>query len=144
VTDAESQWINLASLILGQNGIWGDLLAVTDEGVQRIGDFLRLYKQVRDDITQATLLRSGQVGGSPEVYEKVYTNGRGAISLFASASGTYTYVTRAANLSPNFWHNDGVSVEFDQFGRCAHNGSVCEAERKRCYSAYNRDADNRL
>jgi alpha-galactosidase len=117
VTDPESQWVNLASLVLGQNGIWGDLLAVTDEGVARIGDFLRRYKQVRDDITAATLARTGQVGGSPEVYEKVHASGRGVVSLFASASGNYTYVTRAGALAQNHWHNDGVSVSFDSEGR---------------------------
>jgi alpha-galactosidase len=117
VTEPESQWVNLASLVLGQNGIWGDLLAVTDEGVARIGDFLRRYKQVRHDITAATLVGTGQVGGSPEVYEKINTNGRGVVSLFASASGSYTYTTRAGALAQSCWHNPGVSVSFDDAGR---------------------------
>jgi alpha-galactosidase len=117
VTDAESQWVNLASLILGQNGIWGDLLAVTDAGIRRIGHFLSLYKQICNDITQSALLRTGQVGGSPEVYEKVSTNGYGAVSLFASAPGTYTYVTNATDVSPKHWHNEGVAVALDERGR---------------------------
>jgi alpha-galactosidase len=115
VTEPESQWANLASLVLGQNGIWGDLLNVTEEGVTRIGDFLRRYKQVRDDITEATLVRTGQVGGSPEVYEKIGSRGRGVVSLFASAPGTYTYVTRTPVVE-SAWHNDGVTVTRDATG----------------------------
>ena len=54
-----SQELNIASLVLGQNGIWGDLLRVSDEGIARFGAALAAYKQVRDDITRATLLRTG-------------------------------------------------------------------------------------
>lgn len=117
VVDSESQWINLASLILGHNGIWGDLLAVTDEGVARIGNFLRRYKQVREHITESTLIRTGLPGGSPEVYEKLSEVGFGAVSLFASAPGTYTYVTHRASVSQSCWHNEGVTVEYDAQGR---------------------------
>ena len=114
-TDAESQWVNLASLILGQNGIWGDLLAVSEEGVERIGAFLRRYKEVKGDITEATLLRTGAVGGSPEIYEKVAPSGRGAVSLFASG-GTHTYVT-AHPVADAVWHNEGVLVARIEGGR---------------------------
>ena len=113
IIDEGSQWVNLASLVLGQNGIWGDLLEVTEDGVARIGDFLRRYKQVRDDITEVSLIRTGTVGGSPEVYEKLSHHGRGAISIFASAAGTYTYVTHNSSVSRDNWHNDGVTVEYD-------------------------------
>ncbi|HZU24499.1 MAG TPA: alpha-galactosidase, partial [Bryobacteraceae bacterium] len=41
-----SQEVNIASLILGQNGIWGDLLQVSDAGVNYIARELRRYKQV--------------------------------------------------------------------------------------------------
>ena len=58
-----SQVINIASLILGHNGIWGDLLTISKEGVARFGKLLAYYKQVRDDITEAHPVRSGVVGG---------------------------------------------------------------------------------
>ena len=91
---ADSQVINIASLILGQNGIWGDLPAISEEGVERFGELLRLYKKVRDDITESPLRRTGTVGGSPEIYEKIHPRtGKGAVCLFSSARGEYTYVT---------------------------------------------------
>lgn len=91
---AASQEVNLASLILGQNGIWGDLLAVSDAGVARFARTLGLYKQVRDDITRADPVRHGAVGGSPEVHEKIHpATGRGVVVIFAAAAGRYVYIT---------------------------------------------------
>lgn len=115
---ADNQWISLASLVLGQNGIWGDLLNVSEEGVKRFGDTLRLYKQIKADITAGTLRRTGEVSGSPEVYEKINSEtGHGVLSLFASAPGRYTYVTSTHSLPRKFWHNDGVTVTHDEQGR---------------------------
>lgn len=92
----DSQVVNLASLILGQNGIWGDLLTISKEGVSLFGDALALYKKVRDDITLASPVRSGLIGGSPEVHEKINpATGRGVVVLFAGAPGTYSYVTES-------------------------------------------------
>lgn len=114
---ADSQWINLASLVLGQNGIWGDLLNVSEEGVARLGETLARYKQVRDDITRAAPVRQGAVGGTPEIHEKIDAQtGRGVVSVFADARGHYAYVTQNT-VAPDFWHNDGVSVSIDGAGR---------------------------
>jgi len=113
---AENQWITLASLILGQNGIWGDLLSVSDEGIERLGGTLALYKQIRDDVTKAIPVRSGPVGGSPEVHEKIAQSGRGVVSVFASAPGTYTYVTQSI-VSADMWHTDNCTVRIDSKGR---------------------------
>jgi alpha-galactosidase len=99
---ADSQLVNLASLVLGQNGVWGDLLSVSKEGVKRFGDTLRLYKQVRDDITLADPVRSGITGGSPEVHEKINPEtGRGVVVVFASVAGSYSYVT-STRVSKNY------------------------------------------
>ena len=65
VEDDVNQWISLASLVLGQNGLWGDLLNISDAGVARFGGTLSRYKQIRDDITRATLRRTGDIAGSP-------------------------------------------------------------------------------
>jgi alpha-galactosidase len=48
-----SQRINIASLILGQNGIWGEILKVSDTDVKEIAKQLTTYKTLRDDITLA-------------------------------------------------------------------------------------------
>ena len=112
-----SQVINLASLVLGQNGIWGDLLALSEEGVARFGQVLGLYKQVRDDITGSTPVRAGIVGGSPEIHEKISaTTGRGVVALFAGAAGRYTYVTAQRVAEPH-WCTPGTTVRRDKAGR---------------------------
>ncbi len=114
---AASQLLNIASLVLGQNGIWGDLLAIPEEGIARFGRLLGLYKQVRDDLTAADPVRSGQPGGSPEIHEKLEPlGGRGAVAVFATTPGRYTYVTRH-RVAPTEWASDGVTVTRDPLGR---------------------------
>lgn len=112
-----SQLLNVASLILGQNGIWGDLLQISEEGVSYIGELLARYKQVRDDITRSTLIRQGHVGGSPEIYEKLDpTNGRGVVVLFATSSGTYRYITQQ-KVADAYWHSSAAEIHIDEQGR---------------------------
>ena len=97
----------------GQNGIWGDLLTISEEGSARFGAALAHYKQVRDEITCATLRRTGDVAGSPEIYEKVDpATGRSVVSAFANASGRDTYSTKAI-VAEGIWHNGGVTVTTD-------------------------------
>lgn len=114
---ADSQLVNIASLILGQNGIWGDLLSVSPEGVERFHALLGFYKQVRDDITASSPVRTGAVGGSPEIHEKINpATGRGAVVVFAAATGSYRYVT-SSPVAPQFHAVEGVAVTFDAQGR---------------------------
>lgn len=120
VSDDTNQWISLASLVLGQNGIWGDLLGVSDEGVARFGDTLARYKQVRDDITEAPLVQTGALGGSPEAYEKIKPEtGRGVVCIFASATGAYVYVTENAVAEEQWVSGDATAVTItrDAVGR---------------------------
>ncbi len=112
-----SQLLNIASLVLGQNGIWGDLLTVSPEGVARFGHWLGLYKQVRDDLTASSPVRLGITGGSPEVHEKILARtGRGAVAVFAAAAGRYQYVTRS-RVDRAVVATPGVEVSFDDAGR---------------------------
>lgn len=113
----DNQWMSFGSLLLGQNGIWGDLPAVSPEGTALLGEAIERYKRIRDDIAEASPVRSGVVGGCPEVHEKIHgTTGRGAVVLFASTPGTYRYVTAAAP-SRSVWRNEGVEVAWDAKGR---------------------------
>lgn len=113
----ESQIINIASLILGQNGIWGDLLKISPEGVARFGHWHSLYKQVRDSITAANPVRQGILGGSPEMYEKIEeSTGRGAVAIFAEAWGTYRLVTKHS-VAREFVATADTQVSFDAEGR---------------------------
>lgn len=115
-----SQMVNLGSLILGQNGIWGDLPGVSAEGVALIGETLANYKQVREDITAASPMRSGGVGGTPEIYEKIAETGKGAVVLFATSPGEFTYISNARALK-QYWAGGGpqtnLTVDFDAQGR---------------------------
>jgi alpha-galactosidase len=107
---ADNQMLSLGSLVLGQNGIWGDLPAVSAEGVARIGNILGKYKQVRDDITCAFPVRRGAVSGSPEVHEKIVTNGRGGVVLFSSP-GEFRYIT-TNHADRHVWHSSGSCKAF--------------------------------
>jgi alpha-galactosidase len=117
--DDPQQWQeqSVASLVLGQNGIWGDLLSVSNSGGDFIGSTLAKYKQVRDDITESDPVVTGTISGSPEIHEKISaTTGRGAVVIFATKPGTFRYVTSHKVASGN-WTSDGVEVTPDTAGR---------------------------
>jgi alpha-galactosidase len=117
--DDPQQWqeVDVASLILGQNGIWGDLLHISDSGVAFIGSTLTRYKQVRDDITESDPVVSGVVSASPEIHEKIsVATGRGAVVIFATERGTYQYIT-SHRVAGEHWVSGGVTVTQDTAGR---------------------------
>jgi alpha-galactosidase len=125
-----SQLINLASLILGQNGIWGEILKTSDEGVRLFDTVLTKYKQVRKEITATKMITSGEPGGSPEIYEKIDPQtGKGCVVLFASAHGTYSYITEQ-KVDAQFWKTDGVEVKKDQNGRAVITATFEESSAK--------------
>lgn len=113
--DSASLDINLASAILGANGIWGEILNCTPYQISRTHEILGLYKQVRDDITESDPVITGVPGASPEIYEKINDNGRGAIVVFAEHPGAYTYISRNA-VSGGCWHTAGADVRVDKDG----------------------------
>jgi alpha-galactosidase len=113
----DSQLVNVASLILGHDGIWGDLLSVSPAGVLRIGGILARWQEVRDSMAAASPLRVGSVGGSGEVHEKIeHETGRGAIVVFSTARGRQRYVSEHP-VAHEHWATPGTSVSFDARGR---------------------------
>jgi hypothetical protein len=62
-------------------------------------------------------VRSGLVGGSPEVHEKIASNGRGLVAIFSSAPGAYQYVTQATGVATPRAGTDSVEVRLDEKGR---------------------------
>lgn len=115
----ENQSIAVGSLILGQNGIWGDLPSISSEGVKYFNKTLSMYKQVRDDMTQATLTRDGAVGGTPEIYEKINPpTGKGAVVIFSSHAGKYSYITKN-KVNTNFWVSEGANLHLMADGKAS-------------------------
>ncbi|MEM6821264.1 MAG: alpha-galactosidase [Verrucomicrobiota bacterium] len=103
---SENQLGSVASLILGHNGIWGDLCSISEDGVTRMRGWLSLYKKVRNEITSSYPVRTGIVAGSPEIYEKICErSGKGAVVFFASKEGDYTY--HIHNLVAKSWEAVG-------------------------------------
>lgn len=97
-----SQLINLASLVLGQNGVWGDLPGVSSQGVELFHQVLGTYKQVRDHITRAYPEVLGKPGDTFEVHEKIDRNsGLGVVCLFANLAGAYRYRMSSSPASPS-------------------------------------------
>lgn len=125
-----SQLINIASLILGQNGIWGEVLKTSNSGVQFFDSVLRRYKQVRNDITTAQMVQTGAPGDSPEIYEKINPKtGKGCLVLFANSKGRYQYITVNKTVT-TAWKTEGVTVEQDKAGRAVVSATFTEPSAK--------------
>jgi len=106
-----SQIINLASLVLGQNSIWGEILKTSPEGVAVFHEILEKYKQVRDDVAAASPIVSGNPGDTPEIREKINpVTGKGLVVIFSNGSGKFTYVVKN-QVASSFWATPGTSVE---------------------------------
>lgn len=130
---AENQSIAVASLILGQNGIWGDLPGISKEGVDFFSKTLKMYKQVRNDMTEVAMIRNGDVGGSSEIYEKINPKtGKGAIVIFSSQKGNYQYVSQNKP-DKNTWSTKGTKVSFDSEGNAIIDVEFTSAEAKIIY-----------
>ncbi|MGE5449095.1 MAG: alpha-galactosidase [Bacteroidales bacterium] len=126
----ENQSIAVGSLILGQNGIWGDLPKISKEGVDFFAKTLGLYKQVRDDMTESAMIRDGAVGGSPEVYEKINPEtGKGAIVLFSSHTGSYSYISQN-KVHPSHWETRDTQVKILPSGQVKIDAKFNTAEAK--------------
>lgn len=126
----ENQSIAVGSLILGQNGIWGDLPSISKEGVDFLAKTLGLYKQVRDNMTETAMIRDGAVGGSPEVYEKINPeNGRGAIVLFSSHAGSYSYISKT-KVNSSHWETSDTQVKILPSGQVKIDAKFNTAEAK--------------
>ena len=93
--NATAQDNSLASLVLGGNGIWGDLSSLTPEEIEHLGQGLARYKRVAQSVTRAYPRVVGHRGISPEIHEKLDEDGVGVVVFFAAKAGTYRHVTRA-------------------------------------------------
>ncbi len=111
----DSQEVNLATLILGGNGIWGDLLSISETGVHKIHLILQHYKRLRKSITRASPVRQGQVGSSPEIHEKL-SRGQGVVVIFSPRRGEFTTITK--NLAGSVsWCSEDIRVDISDSGQ---------------------------
>jgi len=125
-----SQSVNLASLILGQNGIWGNIIQTSAAGISYFNEVLGKYKQVREDITSSYPQTIGETGASPEIHEKIDSeSGKGAIVIFANTKGDYTYISKN-KVSRSLWTSEGVKVSYDAHGRAVIAATFDRADAK--------------
>jgi alpha-galactosidase len=112
-----SQLVNMASLALGQNGVWGSLSTVSEAGVKWMSEFLSRYKQVRLDVADSYPITSGAVSSSYETHEKIQdATGKGVAVLFSTTPGKMVYVTEHSP-AQELWATEGTRVSFDGRGR---------------------------
>jgi alpha-galactosidase len=102
------------SLILGQNGIWGDLPSISEKGIFVLHIAIEKYKSVRLDMVAESLIRTGTPGDNPEIYEKINSKtGRGAVVLFANRPGKYFYRT-SKRVDTTYWCLEPENLHFDK------------------------------
>lgn len=90
-----SQRNSLTALMLGGNGFWGDLVALSDEEIQFQAEQITLYKQVRESVTRAYPRRQGFAGSSPEIHEKIDpSTSSGLVGIFTVTPGRITCYTQ--------------------------------------------------
>jgi len=103
-----SQWNSLCSLMLGGNGIWGDLLSLDRDDIEIFRSTLDKYKKVSDSVVLSYPRAKGFIGSSPEIYEKVLPEkAEGLVCFFTQAEGSFTHVTKPLN-KEKFSHVEGA------------------------------------
>jgi len=110
--------MNVASLILGQNGIWGDILTIPDENVKHVNNILTKYKTIKDDIALASVHTTGRPGDAIEVYEKINpATGKGAIVIISNEDTDYSYCSYLP-CNEDYWSTQQVHIERSEKGLC--------------------------
>lgn len=114
----KAQMNSLASLVLGGNGIWGDLLSLNEEDVALFADAIGKYKQVAQYVTACVPRTKGFIGSSPEIHEKLdCKHAKGLVCIFARAAGTYEHVTEQINTDNLTGVAGADSYEISKTGR---------------------------
>lgn len=113
---ALSQRNALASIVLGGNGIWGDLLTLSGEDIKIFKEALELYREVAEAVTESYPVTKGFNGSNPEIYEKIDPEAsKGVICFFTRAKGSFSYITQNTGSFTGVVGAD--SYEFTKDGR---------------------------
>lgn len=100
------QGLSLDSMYVAGNGMWGDLLDLTDEQVEYWAECTRQYKAVAEAAARSYPRYKGDLGTSPEIYEKIdVETSTGFVTFFALSGGDYSYTTQALNTARTTIHN---------------------------------------
>lgn len=95
-----SQVNSIASLVLGGNGFWGDLPALSEDDVAYLSQQISLYKQVSGAVTRATPRMRGFAGSSPEIHEKIDPeSASGLVAFFTVTPGKIHHYTQRFDIS---------------------------------------------
>jgi alpha-galactosidase len=122
-----SQLINLGSLVLGPNSIWGDILKTSPEGVALFHQILGKYKQVREDVSAANPVHIGNSGDTSEIFEKINPETKkGVVVIFANDKGKFTYITRHPVVG-KFWNSESAEVKMGNDNHARIEASFTEA-----------------
>ena len=94
-----SQENSTATMLLGGNGIWGDLVTMDKEDVQFFQEQITRYKSVAKAVVRSYPITNGFIGSSPEIYEKLDPEtGKGLMAMFAVKKSSITYLTQPLNI----------------------------------------------
>lgn len=78
-----SQRMNIGSLIVNGNGIWGDLAALDERDIALFNQILGVYKRVAEEIAAAPAKIDGATATTAQKYEKIDPEtGKGVVVLF--------------------------------------------------------------
>jgi alpha-galactosidase len=116
--DLKARENSLASMVLGGNGIWGHLSALTEEESAFWKEQLGYYKQVRDAASSLPARVTGVVGSSPEIHEKIdRESGRGVLVFFTCISGDFSRTVGPFASPPKIINADNCEALGDGFLR---------------------------
>lgn len=95
-----SQRMNIGSLIVNGNGIWGDLAALDERDIALFNQILGVYKTVAEEIAAAPAKIDGATATTAQKYEKIDPEtGKGVVVLFGFC--TRKNKVRAGFSNPN-------------------------------------------
>ena len=94
-----AQQNSLAALVLGGNGLWGDLRSLSEGDITLISECLKDYKLVAEAVVGASPIVRGFPGSSPEIHEKIDAQtASGLVAFFTVKEETFTHLTQPVNL----------------------------------------------
>ena len=115
---SKAQRNSLASLVLGGNGIWGDLSVLNEQETALFQDTITKYKKVSDYATACPAKARGFIGSSPEIYEKLdRENAKGFVCFFTRSEGTFEYITDKINSTKLTGVDGADGYELTEAGR---------------------------